>query len=96
MFTPDPRMRALLQNHDTIVEIGWRNLLTARRQSGVFLSEKEIFFAGASFLFEAVISALDPDIEPTENDTAVMTKLYQELQAFNAGFNAKVLRGPSR
>lgn len=96
MFEQDPRILKMVQNSTEVINDGWKALSAARRTSGVYLAEKEIFFAGASFLFDAVMHAMSPDKEPTEADLAVMDKLHRELQQFNSGFNSKILRGPSR
>lgn len=95
-FGQDPKIRAMVQGVDEIVDAGWKALVLARRLKQVHLSEKEIFFSGASYLFDAILHAISPDRDPTIEDMQIMEKLHIELEKFNTGFNTKINGAPNR
>lgn len=95
-FNQDPSIRRMVHGVEDVIEEGWKALLTARKIKHVHLSEKEIFFSGASFLFDAIIHSVGIDREPTAEDFAIIAKLHKELERFNTGFNAKITGAPSR
>lgn len=85
-----PEMRKMVREVDEIIAMGWLILRRLRQQSGAHLTDKELFFAGASYLFDALMAFLDKDFEPTEDDLMLMAKLADELTKFTAHFNSKV------
>ena len=95
-FKPDPAIRQMVLGVDEVIDAGWKALLAARRIKQVHLSEKEIFFCGASFIFDAIMHAISPDKDPTTEDLAIMAKVHEELEKFNAGFNTKLTGAPRR
>lgn len=96
MFPTDPKIQKLVRECDEVVDAGWDALRKTRKATGIYLNDKEIFFAGAAFLFDAVMNSVSADTEPTAADLLIMDKLHRELQCFNAEFNFKVVRGRSR
>jgi hypothetical protein len=47
------------------------------------------FFAGAQHLFSSIMSVLEPDKEPTDNDLRRMAMIQSELQEFLRQFKLK-------
>lgn len=85
----NPQLRTLLHSTEEVIELGWNMLAKARKQANVHVSDKELFFSGAGFLFEAVMNAMMPGTEPTEKDLEVCAKIHQEILKFNQHFNLK-------
>lgn len=88
-YKGNPKIREIMQHTDEIIDAGWKALRLARQKQGVHLTEKEIFFSGAGYLFDAIIHAMSPESEPTPEDMELMTKLHAELTKFHEGFNRK-------
>lgn len=82
-------IRQVLQTRESPLDFGWDLLNKERRRQHVHLTDKELFLAGAGFLFDAIIHALDPADEPTEQDLAMLTKIHDELMRFHKHFNTK-------
>lgn len=95
-FQRDKLVRDMLLNTEEIVAAGYKSLRHARNQRGVYISEKEMFFAGAAFMLDAIFNAMSPGEEPQQEDLDVLTKLHKEMETFNAGFNHKMVSGASR
>jgi hypothetical protein len=49
---------------------------------------RRAFYAGAEAILFRVIQAFAPESEPTEEDLAVMSDLYEELQEFGKAVKA--------
>lgn len=89
----DPHIlaRKVLVETDLIVEEGWNILRHLRKSKNVHIHDKEYFFAGAAYMFDAVLSAsMSKGSEPTETDLQILDKISVELRRFNNQFNAKV------
>ena len=50
---------------------------------------RSCFFAGAQHLFSSILSILEPDAEPTENDLRRMDLIDKELKRFLEEFKRK-------
>ena len=87
---PDPHMRKLVMETDAIVEAGWWILRDIRHAKDCDVSDKEYFFAGAAFLFDAMLYSFGPGKKPTEEDMEIISKLHNELLIFNNNFNLKI------
>ena len=76
------------------IDGGWttyRRLVVPANASAIQVAEtKQAFFAGASFLFYFLLKAMEPDVEPTEADFALMDELQKEIDAFGAQLDARV------
>lgn len=95
-FEQDPGMRRLILKADEVIEHGWKALVFARKSKHVHIIEKEIFFAGAAFMFDVMLNSMSQEREPTSEDIAVLEKIRYELDRFNTGFTAKITGAPSR
>lgn len=82
-------VREVMQATETPLELGWNILRKERQRQGVHLTDKELFLAGAGYLFDAMVYMLDPAKEPTDQDMALMQKIHDELSKFNEHFNTK-------
>lgn len=83
-------VRQILKETDTPIAVGWDVLNKARKAQHVHLTDKEIFLAGAGYMFDALVHALDPrKEEATEEDLALVTKMHEELCQFQTHFNKK-------
>lgn len=69
-----------------LVEAGWvslRMMAVPEDATETQLDEMRFaFFAGAQHLMGSIMSALDADAEPTENDLRRMSDIQKELDAF--------------
>lgn len=83
-------IRKIIQESEEPLALGWSVLRKARNANHAHLTEKEIFMAGAGFLFDALIHAFVKDEEPTAEDLALITKFHQELTEFHHHFNLKL------
>lgn len=75
-----------LMDEGRIIEGGWtfmRMAVLPPDCSNVQVREmRKVFFAGALHLFASVMSGLDDDSEPTENDYDRMDRIARELEGF--------------
>lgn len=81
--------RQVLQQTDNIVDEGWKILRHLRNVRHAHINDKEYFFAGAAYMFDAMLTTALND-EPTEADMEIMNKISAELRRFNDQFNQKV------
>ncbi len=69
-----------------LIEAGFQGLLLAvipENASQIQIEEMRIaFFSGAQHLFGAIMSSLDEDEEPTEEDMQRMANISEELDRF--------------
>lgn len=81
-----------------IIEAGWaglRLISVAPDAPQIQIDEmRNSFFAGARHLFSSIMSALDPDEEPTDEDMLRMSKIQAELDDFILEF--KLRHTPTR
>lgn len=83
--------RQVLQQVDNPVDEGWKILRHLRNVRNVHIHDKEYFFAGAAYMFDAMLSAsMSKGSEPTEGDMHILEKISAELRRFNDQFNQKV------
>ena len=83
--------RKVLTETDLIIEEGWKILRHLRNSKQVHIHDKEYFFAGAAYMFDAMLStSMSKGPEATEADMAILDKISVELRRFNDQFNAKV------
>lgn len=89
----DPRVRkmvdeitAKLTAEGKLIEAGWQGLRILTVPEGapkVQLKEmRQAFFAGAQHLLASMMTLLDPDAEPTEQDMERMSLIHAELEQF--------------
>lgn len=87
------RLYQELIDQGKIVEAGWvsyRLVVLSPAADKVQLEETRLaFFAGAQHLFGSIMTALDDDKEPTDNDLSRMNQIHEELQTFLAIFERK-------
>lgn len=85
----DQVMRGLADK-GKVIEAGWEGLRLAvlpMEAPPVQISEMRMaFFAGAQHLFSSILSVLEQDAEPTENDLRRMSLIHKELQKFEHEF----------
>lgn len=71
-----------------LVEAGWMGFRLGAMHPDApadQVSEMRLaFFAGAQHLFTSMMTMLDPDAEPTEQDMERMTQISKELERFTA------------
>lgn len=86
-------LRRLLYSSEEVIALGWTALQKARKSAPrtVHLSDKELYFAGAAFLFEAIMRVMTEEREPTTEDLVVCSKIQTEIVKFNSHFNLKFL-----
>jgi len=82
-----------LTDKGKLIEAGWIGLrLTA---FGPGMTDKQLaalrdcFFAGAQHLMAAIMSIMDEDEEPTENDLNRMDMIHRELMVFFEDFKKR-------
>lgn len=83
-------VRAHMEATSTPVELGWEILRKAKASSNAHFTDKELFMAGAGYMFDAIITAMTPGDEPTEQDLALLSKFHAELLVFHEHFNRKL------
>lgn len=83
-------VRQAIARTETPLALGWDVLRKARRDSGAHLTDKELFFAGAGYLFDAIAHSLTSGDEPTEEDIQLLAKIHKELFEFHVHFNTKL------
>lgn len=81
--------RQVLQQVDSPIDEGWKILRHLRNVRKVHIHDKEYFFAGAAYMFDAMLSTAMNE-EPTEADMQILDKISIELRRFNDQFNQKV------
>lgn len=102
----DPRVRkmadeitAKLTAEGKLIEAGWQSLriLTVpERAPAVQLKEmRQAFFAGAQHLLASMMTLLDPDAEPTEQDMERMSLIHAELEQFIEQLHAQIRNEPT-
>lgn len=76
-----------------LIEAGWvslRMMAVAPNASQLQIDEMRMaFFAGAHHLFASIMTALEPDAEPTEADLRRMDLIHNELEEYLKNFKAK-------
>lgn len=88
---PRPLARRVLQQTDLVVEEGWNILRLLRKEKQIHLHDKEYFFAGAAYMFDAMLSAsASAGAEAAKDDLQILDKISAELRRFNDQFNQKV------
>lgn len=79
-----------LADSGKLIEAGWIGLRCAAipaDASQIQLDEmRNAFFAGAQHLFGTIMTVLDPEAEPTENDLRRMDLIDKELREFIGEF----------
>lgn len=75
-----------LASEGQLVQAGWigYRMKVIPQSAGMVQVEEcqRAFMAGATHLFFSLLSALDPDSEPTEGDLDKMGKIHEELARF--------------
>ncbi len=70
-----------------LIEAGWVHFQSLAFPLGASEDQmaegRKCFMAGAWHLFSAMMSALDPDRDPTDADLARMDKIHKEITAFS-------------
>jgi hypothetical protein len=76
-----------------LVEAGWIGLrltaLSPGMSQGQIAMMRDCFFAGAQHLMASVLSSLDPDEEPTDDDLRRMDMIHKELENFLEDFKKR-------
>jgi hypothetical protein len=76
-----------------LIEAGWvslRLIAISPEADALQLNEMRMaFFAGAQHLFGSIMSIMEEDREPTENDMRRMSQISDELDLFIAEFQKK-------
>ena len=87
------RLARELTDKGKLIEAGWVSLRLAAiplDASSVQLDEmRNAFFAGAQHLFGSMMSIMEADAEPTENDLRRVSLINDELLAFIQTFELK-------
>lgn len=69
-----------------IIEKGWesyRDQVIPKSAGAVQRAETEqAFYSGAAYLFDSIMTILDPGAEPTERDLQTMESIMLELSAW--------------
>jgi hypothetical protein len=68
---------------------GYRKLLSPAATATQISETHKAFFAGALVLYEYMMRALDPGVEPTDADMEKMAIVDRELRAFGKGFDTE-------
>ncbi len=75
-----------LTEEGKLIEAGWltyRHRVMPATCGQVQVTEtRTAFFAAAQYLFTSLMTILEPDAEPTENDVKRIDAIAQELKAF--------------
>lgn len=89
-----------LTDKGKLIEAGWISMkLTTIPVDAPQIQLDEMrnaFFAGAQHLFGSIMSILEPDAEPTENDMRRMDLIDKELREFISQFTAKNVQTKGR
>lgn len=76
-----------------LIEAGWLGLKAVACPRNAPPRQVEdmrtAFFAGAQHLFSSIMTIMDADRDPTENDMRRMSQINAELERFYAEFAAK-------
>jgi hypothetical protein len=97
----DPRIRQVvdevskkLVDEGKIIEagfVGYRKFVLPPDAPQIQIDETRwAFFAGAQHLFSSIMSIMDPDKEPTDNDMRRMDQINAELNKFAAQIKLRV------
>lgn len=82
-----------LADRGLIVEAGWKGYeLTCMHPAAPAIQRAECrmaFFAGAQHLFGSIMTILDPEAEPTDNDLKRMSAIAAELERYIQEFKLK-------
>lgn len=78
------------------VKVGFNVLEDEALKRGVSLSQEEIFFAGAGYLFALTFMMLEEGQEPTDQDMELITQLYSELEEFDQKLRLKMISPASQ
>ena len=77
------------------IESGWagyRHVVIPADASEVQVNEsRRAFFAGAACLFETIMLAASPGVEPTEADMDMMANLQAEIDEFGQQLDLEIL-----
>lgn len=104
----DPRIERIarevtkrLMDEGRIIEAGWVGLKLILERDGelppVQASEMRFaFMSGAYHLFSSVMSALDPDAEPTDADMRKMDRINAELERFKKEIELRAAKAEGR
>jgi diacylglycerol kinase family enzyme len=86
------RVSAELTDRGKLIEAGWASLhmmwLKDATPAQLALT-RDAFFAGAHHLFTSIMTILDPDAEPTDQDLQRMTLIHRELEEFLREFKRR-------
>lgn len=92
------RLSVELTNKGLLIEAGWVGLQLAlglENAPKTQLEEmKKAFFAGAQHLFSSIMTILDEDSEPTEDDMRRMSLISDELEKFGKQFTTELWGKP--
>lgn len=84
------RLSRELTDQGKLIEAGWIGLRIAAVPLDAPALQldlmRQAFFAGAQHLFSSIMTVLDPDAEPTDNDLARMSMIQTELDGFIQDF----------
>ncbi len=82
-----------LADQGRAIEGGWRSYKVLVLPKGVSRIQEDetqqAFYAGANHALFTLLSIMDPGEDPTEADLQRLSKMTQELQAFNSEFCVK-------
>lgn len=77
MSKPDLKDKSIKYQWDT-----YRLILSKDAGATQIIETRRAFYAGAQALFYAILTALEPGSDATDNDLAYMDKLDKELRQF--------------
>jgi hypothetical protein len=84
------RLTKELIDQGKLIEAGWVSMrLACKLEDAPAIQLREMrmaFFAGAQHLMGSMMSALDPDAEPTDDDLRRMGLIHDELERFIGEF----------
>jgi biotin synthase-like enzyme len=76
-----------------LIEAGWvgmKMMSISDNAPKIQIDEMRMaFFAGAQHLWGSIMTVLEPDAEPTENDLKRMDLIHKELEQFLAQYKAR-------
>lgn len=83
----------LLLDDGKFCEAGWVGFRLAAYPQGAPTAQlealRETFFAGCQHTFHGIMTAMEPDAEPTDNDLRRMDNIDKELRVFLMEFQEK-------
>lgn len=86
----DAKIRFMMRMAEEPLAMGWEALRKARADTHAHLTDKELFFAGAGYIFDAIVRGMTPGDQPTEQDMQMLEKIHKELATFHVHFNRKL------